>query len=197
MIPEYNEFDSVERKGITEVAEMFNLNMQTIRKYEEDFDIYIPRDGADKRYYTETQIKILRLIVELKERGLVKDQIKEILKKNVDYIEQKATEIEQVTMDKLKVADFKDLLFQSIADVISVREEALVEEFKAHLDNMKIEMEEAYNKKVDGIRDEIQKEFEQQGKQRSAENMKLMNYLEESRKDKKGTILSRLFGKKE
>ncbi len=63
-----------------DLAERFGLSTETIRNYENDFDLNIKRDNQNNRSYTEKDIKIYEEIVKLKGEGLSIEEINARLK---------------------------------------------------------------------------------------------------------------------
>lgn len=58
-----------------DLAERFGLSGETIRNYENDFDLSIKRDNQNNRSYTEKDIKVYERIVKLKGKGLSIEEI--------------------------------------------------------------------------------------------------------------------------
>lgn len=77
-----------------------------MRFYEDEFEIKVPRNKSNHRYYTYKEIEQFLYIKSLKERGLSNNQIKEILKTPEIVMESKeiaaSSMNEQITFDRHK-----------------------------------------------------------------------------------------------
>ena len=69
---------------ISEVSEMFNINVSAVRFWEKEFDILKPKKNKKgNRLFTPKDIKNIRIIYHLlKERGFTVDGAKKKLKEN-------------------------------------------------------------------------------------------------------------------
>ena len=69
---------------ISEVAEMFNINISAVRFWEKEFDILKPKKNKKgNRLFTEKDIKNIQIIYHLlKERGFTVEGAKKKLKEN-------------------------------------------------------------------------------------------------------------------
>lgn len=165
--------------SIKEASSLLKISDHTLRKYESDYSLKIPRNEKGHRYYTEQEIEVFKRILDWKEKGFTKDTINQLLEKNVDAIDQKEQALELITLDRLTGADIKELL----VNVITEREKELEEKFERKLQE---EVEKARNQ----ITDEIQNE-----------NTKLMDYIavtrqkEKEEQEKKKGFWSKLFSK--
>lgn len=64
---------------ISEVAELTDYQAHVLRYYEKEFELEIPRNEANHRYYTYKEIENLNYIKSLQEKGFTNKQIKLIL----------------------------------------------------------------------------------------------------------------------
>ncbi|HEY8361382.1 MAG TPA: MerR family transcriptional regulator [Tissierellaceae bacterium] len=64
---------------ISEVAEITGYAPHVLRYYEKEFDIEVPRNNSNHRYYTYKEIELLLYIKSLQEKGFSNKQIKLIL----------------------------------------------------------------------------------------------------------------------
>jgi len=51
-----------DRYSINEISEMLDINVSTLRNHEKEFELIIPRDKRNRRYYTEKEIELFKLI---------------------------------------------------------------------------------------------------------------------------------------
>lgn len=169
--------------SISDVSNILGVSDALIRKYEKDYDILIPRNELNHRYFTEKEIEVLQQIIRLKEQGLNIHTIKKLLTRSESFEEQKEQALELVTLDKITGAELKDLMMKQIADIMYEREKELTRQYQENIDSIR-----------DELRDEIRKEFEKQEEQRAGENEKLLEAIEKIRNKKKKGIWKRLFG---
>lgn len=203
------------RYSIAQVAEKLGVVEHTLRKYEKDYDLLIPRNEMSHRYYTEKEIKVFELIIKLKDQGLNIHAIKSLLQRSVDVMEQKKEVAELVTLDKLTGAEFKEMFMQQLVDIIQQKDRDLREEYDQKYQEMHREMAARQAELVEQINDlkestvkvgdelyerikvELKQENDRQDEQRKTENAKFMEVIGELRDNKKEGrgLLSRLFGK--
>lgn len=67
------------RYSTGDLAEKFGLSTETIRNYENDFNLNIERNDLNYRSYTEADIKIYKHIIRLKKEGLSTEDINDEL----------------------------------------------------------------------------------------------------------------------
>lgn len=65
--------------SIGTVAKMLGCNKSLLRYYEEQFEIVVPRNMSNRRYYTSYELEKFRYILKLKDRGLTNTEIKSVL----------------------------------------------------------------------------------------------------------------------
>lgn len=163
---------------IKEVASLLGISDHTLRKYESDFNLLIPRNEMGHRYYTDKEIDVFHRILDWKHKGFTKETINQLLEKSVDVLEQKEQALELITLDKLTGSDIKELL----VNVIMEREQQLEQRFEVKLQE---EIEKARHQIADEVRNE---------------NKKLMDYIATTREEdkeeqeKKKSFWSRVWG---
>lgn len=65
--------------SISELATRLNMSTSTLKNYEEKFDLKIERNDRGHRRYTESDEKLFKLIIRIKNQGATLDVIKKIL----------------------------------------------------------------------------------------------------------------------
>ena len=65
---------------ISEVAELTSYPPHVLRYYEKEFELEIPRNQSNHRYYTYLEIEIFQYIKSLQNKGFSNKQIKLIIK---------------------------------------------------------------------------------------------------------------------
>lgn len=170
--------------SIGEVSHIFNRSDATLRKYEKDYNLKIPRDELGHRFYTSKEIDVFKQILNLKKEGANIHVIRKLLERSIDYKEQKKQSLELITIDKLTGQEFKKLILTQLSDIITERKNELSKQYEEKLDKVKEE-----------LTDKIRKEFAMQQKQIEAENQKLIDYIENKKQEKKG-FFNKLFKQK-
>ncbi len=66
--------------GISEVAEITGYPPHVLRYYEKEFELDIPRNESNHRYYTYAEIELFQYIKYLQDKGFTNKQIKLIIK---------------------------------------------------------------------------------------------------------------------
>lgn len=66
--------------AISEVAEITSYPPHVLRYYEKEFELEIPRNEANHRYYTYHEIELFQYIKSLQDKGFSNKQIKLIIK---------------------------------------------------------------------------------------------------------------------
>lgn len=177
--------DIKETHSITEVSQMLGISDATLRKYEKDYGLKVPRNELRHRFYTTKEIEVFKQIINLKEQGANIHVIKKILSRSESLEEQKEQALELVTLDKLTGAELKDLMMSQMTDIIINREKEMTKQFEEKLVRIK-----------DELREDIKKEFENQQKQRELENERLIDYIAVTREEEnKKSFWSKLFGR--
>jgi len=167
---------------INEVAGNLELNSQTLRKWEKDFKLKIPRNDKGHRYYTDKEVELLENIKNWKDKGANIKVINNYLGRTEEFKDQKEQALELITLDKLTGKEIKELMAKQMTELVIEREQALKEAFKKEL---KEELEK-----------QQQKITEQVFQQVKEENQKLRDYIASTREDDyKKSFWSKIFGK--
>jgi len=69
--------------SITELSKLLNVTDHTLRYYEKEFNLQIPRDSRGRRYYNDTLYNVFMKIKQLRDEGMDIKSIKEILQNTV------------------------------------------------------------------------------------------------------------------
>ena len=64
---------------ISEVSELTGYAPHVLRYYEKEFEIEVPRNNSNHRYYTYKEIELIQYIKSLQEKGFANKQIKLII----------------------------------------------------------------------------------------------------------------------
>lgn len=169
---------------------MLNISTNTIRKYEEDFQLNIARNELGHRIYRQEDVEILKQIIEMKNTGANIHVIRKVLLKNHIVDEQREANASLVTLDQITVSEFKEIMLKQVAEMILQREKELVEEFEQKLESAREEI-------AHQIRCEFEKREEKIREQIEAENQKLLIKINEMREKEKNKGFFRKFFSKE
>lgn len=163
---------------IKDLSKITEIKITTIRKYENDFDLKIPRNEMGHRIYTENEIQVYKKIKTMKERGAGTELIREIISRSADIMEQKEKAMDLITIDRLTGAELKEVMLNQITDILQERDRMYLDK----IENLEKKMEQ----ELEGQREKI---FEQI----KSENEKLINYIAAAREEKsKNTFFEKL-----
>ncbi len=179
-----------EKCSITDLSRKLGVADHTLRYYEREFNLNIPRDSRGRRYYTENGINIMHQIKNMRDEGL---SIKEIKKSfNSGYItddllpvvadsqESRLIEAEQsIDFSKL-VDDFKNYLTINIKDEITASKEQILKEML----KTKLELGACMENNSRKVEMRLEKHFND-----------VDNAIGIWRKKKKSSLLKRIFNK--
>ena len=174
------QYQKLKKYSTGELADMFGVHQQTIRKWCDDFSEYIviPRDETNQRYFTDDHVKLLTFIKQLKDKGENIHVIKKVLANSKGVEEIKEQSLELTTVDKMTGEQLKDLITKQFTEMMIAREQELKEDFELKLEMAKEEI--------------IQKQLHQI----QAENNRLIDYIAATREeDLKKSFWQKLFGK--
>jgi len=90
--------------GISEVAEITGYPPHVLRYYEKEFELDIPRNESNHRYYTYAEIELFQYIKYLQEKGFSNKQIKLIIK-SPETVMNSNDETALTTVDNLSAID--------------------------------------------------------------------------------------------
>jgi DNA-binding transcriptional MerR regulator len=170
--------------SINEVADRLDANASTLRSWEKEFHLKIPRNNRNHRYYTEREIEIFNIIIEGRDKNLGLAAIKKALEEHAIIEDQNESATKLMKVDQLTVEELQDAMFSKfkevVAEVVIERENELKRDFEEKLK----EREEALTEQMTmKIREQLE-----------AENKKLMEHIASTREQKKG-FWSKLFNK--
>jgi DNA-binding transcriptional MerR regulator len=147
---------------------ILGVHIQTLRKYEQDFGLLIPRDENRNRYYTEKERTVFETIIRLKGEGLGSKAINKMLGRSVDVTEQREKALEVISLDQFTGQDIQQLFKKALAETLIEHEIRLKKEFE---------------EKFEALRQEQEKDMERYFTQQAIENDKLKVFLKEHRKE--------------
>ncbi len=201
--------------SIKEASEELELENHTLRYYEDELELSIPRNSIGHRYYRAYDMKVFRDIIVLKEQGLQLKAIKEALQGYYDPIggddweaSTKGCLEATATLDEprfditdtsnTKVEQFRLMMKQTFVQAIYENEEELKSELNHHIkykieEDMKEEIE-----KIEMIYEEKDRERYKKLDETMREMQKIRCELKDMTKEKKEkkTLFGKMFKKK-
>lgn len=136
---------------ISEVSELTGYAPHVLRFYEKEFDIQVPRNDSNHRYYTYKEVELIQYIKNLQEKGFTNKQIKLIIQSPEIMM---ATPENQSSNLVATTSDTSYLDTYQIAKEISmVLEEDFFERLSAHI----VEGSERNEQLILDLKEEIKK----------------------------------------
>ena len=78
---------------VTKASDILKLKPYLLRFYESEFELDIPRENNNRRYYTDKELDLFREIERLKNKGMKNSEIKKVINKK-EKNEEKIEKIE-------------------------------------------------------------------------------------------------------
>ena len=205
------------RYTISDAAQMMDVESHALRYWEEELDMRIKRNDMGHRYYDEQDIRILKKIKELKDRGIQLKAIHELVQKMYDILENgvpvetASKEVEtdftselvntvtQITEepgeDQERIVDFKLVQFQSM--MTKIVGNSIKENIKPISQAVTAEATEQIAKQMDVI----MKEQDERAEERYQRLDTVIREMQQTRREiaaaeAGGKKKKRLFGKK-
>lgn len=75
--------DTKEKYSITQLSKLLEVTDHTLRFYEKEFNLPIPRDSRGRRYYTTELVNIFKKIKSMRDKGMEISLIKKMLFKTI------------------------------------------------------------------------------------------------------------------
>jgi len=170
--------------SIKEVSNKIEVTEGTIRQWEKDFNLDIPRNEENARYFTEIEIETLEHIKTMRDKNLSKAVIKELLDKRDTDAAQTQTKPSVPQLRQTEVTETLRSIQKSFETFPEIKEQIISE--------LKDEVKES-------VHNELESNFEKQNKilEEKLENItKAQKELEEKQTEEKNKgFLARLFNK--
>ncbi len=159
-----------ERYTITELSEYLNVTDHTLRYYEKEFNLNIPKDERGRRYYTTEHANIMFQIKSMRDEGLEIKAIRKILQtENIIgqpppvVPDSNASSLVQYnagssTLSELKsfFTDFKDELTSNIRNEVSTAQDCITKE----LNKSKLELGACFENNIRKMEAKMEKHFQ-------------------------------------
>lgn len=188
---------------ISEVAEITGYAPHVLRYYEKEFEIDVPRNESNHRYYTYKEIELIQYIKMLQEKGFNNKQIKLIISSpelvisqqnetSLSVVDNSISEVDTVTIAKEISKSLEEEFFNRLHEVISTSNQdsiALIEELKAEISALRLEIN---SKERDVLICENAK-LKMRLKEKTYENLELKEKIRKFEENQIG-FFKRLFG---
>ncbi|RKD34520.1 helix-turn-helix domain-containing protein [Thermohalobacter berrensis] len=197
-----SQIDPKKEYSISEVAEITGYQPHVLRYYEKEFDLEIPRNEANHRYYTYKEIETLNYIKALQEKGFTNKQIKLILNSPEIILNEQQRETAVTTMiDKENNTSIEEIttklqnsVSQQLQEFIESKEYTSLKEIKELKEEVKKLKEEIRSKERDVLICENAK-LKMKVKEKSYEIIQLKEKLKKEKENNK-SFIKRIFKKK-
>lgn len=188
---------------ISEVSEITGYAPHVLRYYEKEFELEIPRNNSNHRYFTYKEIELLQYIKTLQEKGFSNKQIKliiyspEILMNNQEG--QLAEIGENYSLDTYEIAKeisatLEEGLLEKLYSVINLGTEINIKTIEELKDEIILLRNELSSKERDVLICENAK-LKMKVKEKTYENVSLKDKLRRTEEKDKG-LIKRIFSKK-
>ncbi|AOY77237.1 MerR family transcriptional regulator [Clostridium formicaceticum] len=190
--------------SIKEISDIIGFKPHVIRYYEKEFELEIPRDEGNRRYFTYKELEELRNIKILQDKGLTNKQIKQLLKSPEIIMNGGDNVLQEIAVsnnDYLQYAiesngaliqeEFQNLLNQTLLSIQQLDYRKEIEALSEKIDELKNEM---VNQEKDILICENAK-LKMQIKEKSYELAELKDRIKRE-EHKKKSILKKIFGGK-
>jgi len=195
-------YDTNKEYTISEVSEITGYQPHVIRYYEKEFDLEIPRNNSNHRYYTYKELEMFNYIKALQEKGFSNKQIKLIIKSPELVISNGEAAIttlvkkeNDTTLKPVEIYEiFKELITEELGYLVTEK----VDNGIKIINELKNEIAELRNEINKNERDVLICEnikLKMQLKEKSYQVVELKEKLRKEQENSKG-LLSRLFRNK-
>lgn len=195
-------YDSGKEYTISEVSEITGYQPHVIRYYEKEFELEIPRNNSNHRYYTYKEVETYNYIKALQEKGFTNKQIKLILNSPELVVTDGETAVTNLVK---KESD----IIPSLTDIYEIFKELVLEDLSPVLiekSNTSLNLINEINTKIDELRNEFNNnerdvlicenlKLKTQLKEKSFQVVELKDKLKKEQESNKG-ILAKFFKKK-
>ena len=212
---------------VKEASELLELESHTLRYYEDELELQIPRNTMGHRYYREYDLKVFGHIISLKEQGLQLKAIRNAVRgaynpegendweeEGETYLqaitslettskgilsEAKGNELDITDRNNTKVEQFRLMMKETFIQAIDENQAELKSELNYHI---KYKIEEDLKEeiqKIEGIYEAKDKERYRKMDETMREMQKIRNEIAilADQKKEKRSLFGKLFGKKD
>lgn len=138
---------------ISEVSELTDYPPHVLRYYEKEFELDIPRNESNHRYYTYKEIEIIQYIKSLQNRGFSNKQIKLIIK-SPELVANNNEETAITTimpMEKLDINNLSQEISNNLHNILNEELKPLIDSKYGSNEQIILELKE----EIENLREEI------------------------------------------
>lgn len=187
--------------SIKEISEITGFKPHVIRYYEKEFDLEIPRNESNRRFFTYKELEELRNIKTLQEKGLTNKQIKQVLKSpeivlNEDNIQEVAASVANLENSSY-ITEFGNENLYTILKQLFAHIQQI--DYKKDIEELYYKIEELQNQLVNQEKDVLiceNAKLKMKMKEKSYEMAELKEKLKREQ-NKKVSIFAKIFGSKQ
>lgn len=138
---------------ISEVSELTDYPPHVLRYYEKEFELDIPRNESNHRYYTYKEIEIIQYIKSLQNRGFSNKQIKLIIKSPELVVNNnEETAITTIMpMEKLDINNLSQEISNNLHNILNEELKPLIDSKYGSNEQIILELKE----EIENLREEI------------------------------------------
>ncbi|WP_089281198.1 MerR family transcriptional regulator [Anaerovirgula multivorans] len=187
--------------SIKEISEITGFKPHVIRYYEKEFDLEIPRNESNRRFFTYKELEELRNIKTLQEKGLTNKQIKQVLKSpeivmNEDNAQEIAASVANLENSSY-IAEFGNENLYTILKQLFAHIQQI--DYKKDIEELYYKIDELQNQLVNQEKDVLiceNAKLKMKIKEKSYEMAELKEKLKRE-ENKKVSIFAKIFGSKQ
>lgn len=195
-------FDTEKEYTISEVSEITGYQPHVIRYYEKEFELEIPRNNSNHRYYTYKELEVYNYIKALQEKGFTNKQIKLIINSPELIVSNGETAVTNLVKKEANIVPsateiyemFKELVTEGIGSALIEK----ADQSMIVINELKDEIAELRNEINSNERDVLICEnikLKMQLKEKSYQVVELKDKLKKEQESKKG-LFAKLFKKR-
>ncbi len=195
-------YDTGKEYTISEVSEITGYQPHVIRYYEKEFELEIPRNNSNHRYYTYKELEIFNYIKSLQEKGFTNKQIKLIINSPELVVADSETAVTNLVKKEAEIVPsvteiyeiFRELITEEIGFTLNEKADKslnLINELKNEIAELRNEINS--NERDVLICENIK--LKMQLKEKSYQVVEMKDKLKKEQESNKG-ILTKLFKKK-
>lgn len=158
-----------DRYSITELSGCLNVTDHTLRYYEKEFNMYVPKDKRGRRYYTPEIANIMYKIKAMRDEGLEIKAIKKILQSENVIVEPPPVVTEDISVPVVQsnysgnAVDIKTFFLEfekQLTNSFSLEVESAKEHMSSEMNKTKLELGACFENNVRKLENKLDKHFE-------------------------------------
>ncbi|AKL95392.1 transcriptional regulator MerR family [Clostridium aceticum] len=139
--------------SIKEISDIIGFKPHVIRYYEKEFELEIPRDEGNRRYFTYKELEELRNIKILQDKGLTNKQIKNLMKSPEVMMNGNDNALQEIAVSS---SDYIQYAIENSSALIQEEFQNLLNQTLASIQQLDYRKEiEVLSEKVDELKNEL------------------------------------------